>query len=148
MAQGEIDLALIEEPVGLSRGECLAVDRLVWVGAKAGTAHLKTPLPVSLVAETCAFRPAVLAALRERNREWRTMFESGSIDATTATVRSDLAVTAWLASTVPADLDILPPDVGLPELPSFAINLYVPNGPVPAATAELARHIRGGLARF
>jgi DNA-binding transcriptional LysR family regulator len=47
-AQAEIDLALIEEPVGPSRGECLAVDRLVWVGARAGTAHLKTPLPISM----------------------------------------------------------------------------------------------------
>ena len=100
-----------------------------------------------MVAETCAFRPAVLQALGERNLTWRTVFESGSIDATTATVRSDLAVTVWLASTVPADLDILSPEAGLPELPSFAINLHVANGPMSPAIAELARQIRGGLAR-
>jgi DNA-binding transcriptional LysR family regulator len=146
--EGAIDLALIEEQLGPSCGECLAVDRLVWVGAKAGTAHLKIPLPVSMVAETCAFRPAVLHALSERNLAWRTIFESGSIDATTSTVRSDLAVTAWLASTVPADLDILPPEAGLPELPSFAINLHMPNGHASLATIELARHIRGSLARY
>jgi hypothetical protein len=119
----------------------------VWVGAKGGTAHLKTPLPVSLVAETCAFRPAVVDALSERNLAWRTLFESGSIDATRATVHADLAVTAWLASTVPEDLDILPPAAGLPELPSFAINLHMRNGHPPLATAELARHVRHGLAR-
>jgi DNA-binding transcriptional LysR family regulator len=147
IAEGDIDLALVEEPLGPSHGECLSVDRLVWVGAKAGTAYAKTPLPVSMVAETCAFRPAVLNALSEHNLAWRTLFESGSIDATTATVRSDLAVTAWLASTVPADLDILPPDTGLPELPSFAINLHMPAGTASAATIELARHVRGGLAR-
>jgi DNA-binding transcriptional LysR family regulator len=145
--EGTIDLALIEEPLGPSRGECLNVDRLVWVGAKAGTAHLKTPLPVSMVAETCAFRPAVLQALSERNLTWRTVFESGSIDATTATVRSDLAVTAWLASTVPADLDILPVETGLPELPSFAINLHMPRGHASPATTELARHVRGHFVR-
>jgi len=39
LAKGEVDLALVEEPVGLSGGECLAVERLVWVGAKAGSAH-------------------------------------------------------------------------------------------------------------
>ena len=146
--EGAIDLALIEEPLGPSRGECLTVDRLVWVGAKAGAAHLKAPLPVSMVAETCAFRPAVLQALSEQNRAWRTIFESGSIDATTSTVRSDLAVTAWLASTVPVDLDILPSDAGLPELPSFAINLHMPNGHASLATTELARHIRGGVMRY
>jgi DNA-binding transcriptional LysR family regulator len=146
--EGAIDLALIEEPLGPSRGECLTVDRLVWVGAKAGAAHLKAPLPVSMVAETCAFRPAVLQALSEQNRAWRTIFESGSIDATTSTVRSDLAVTAWLASTVPVDLDILPSDAGLPKLPSFAINLHMPNGHASLATTELARHIRGGVMRY
>jgi hypothetical protein len=75
------------------------------------------------------------------------MFESGSIDATTATVRSDLAITAWLGSTVPADLDILPLEAGLPELPSFAINLHLPNGQALPGVTELARHIRAGLAR-
>ncbi|MBV8653582.1 MAG: LysR family transcriptional regulator, partial [Alphaproteobacteria bacterium] len=132
---------------GPSRGECLAVDRLVWVGAKAGTAHLRTPLPVSMVAETCAFRPTVLQALGERNLTWRTMFESGSIDATAATVRSDLAVTAWLASTVPADLDILPTDARLPELPPFTVNLHMRNGDASPAATELARRIREGLMR-
>lgn len=146
-AAGQLDLALIEEPLGPSQGECLAVDRLVWVGAKGGGAHLRTPLPVSLVDETCAFRPAVLAALGERNLAWRPMFESGSIDATTATVRSDLAVTAWLAATVPADLQILPAEAGLPKLPSFAINLHVAKGRAPLAVAEFARQLRAGFAR-
>ena len=145
--EGTIDLALIEEPLGQSRGECLSVDRLVWVGAKGSTAYLKTPLPVSMVADTCAFRPAVLQALSERNLTWRTMFESGSIDATTATVRSDLAITAWLVSTIPPDLDILPIETGLPELPSFAINLHMPKARASSATAELARYIRKSFVR-
>ena len=147
LARGDLDLALVEEPVGPSRGERLAVDRLVWVGARGGTAHLKTPLPISMVADTCAFRPAVLEALSLRGLEWRTVFENGSIDATAATVRSDLAVTAWLASTVAADLDILLTDSGLPPLPAFSINLHLPQAPVSPATAELARLLREGFSR-
>lgn len=147
LAAGTIDLAVIEERVGSSAGECLAIDRLVWVGAKGGVARAKRPLPVSIVADTCAFRPAVLAALGEHGLEWRTVFENGNIDATTATVRSDLAVTAWLASTVPADLDILPSESGLPPLPNFAINLHLPRHGVGPAAQEFARHIRDGLAR-
>lgn len=147
LARGEIDLALVETQLGASEGECLAVDRLVWVGAKGGVAHLKTPLPVSMVAETCAFRPAVLTALNDHGREWRTVFENGSIDATTATVTTDLAVTAWLAFTVPPHLDILPAEAGLPPLPSFAINLHLPTRDAAPATIELARHIRDGLSR-
>lgn len=147
LAAGTIDLAVIEERVGPTSGECLAIDRLVWVGARGGVARAKRPLPVSIVADTCAFRPVVLAALNEHGLEWRSVFENGNIDATTATVRSDLAVTTWLAATVPADLDILPFDSGLPPLPNFAINLHLPRHGVSTAAQEFARHIRDGLAR-
>ena len=75
------------------------------------------------------------------------MFENGNIEATTATVRTDLAVTAWLASTVPADLDILSVEEGLPELPVFAINLHLPKGDAAPPTLALARHIREGMVR-
>src|SRR5687767_14581581 len=78
LAAGEIDLAVIEEPQGPSAGECLRVERLVWAGARNGGAYLKTPLPVSMVADTCAFRPAVLAALQAQERSWRTVFENGN----------------------------------------------------------------------
>lgn len=147
LAAGEIDLAIVEEPQGPSSGECLRVERLVWVGARNGGAWLKTPLPVSMVADTCAFRPAVLAALQKRDRAWRTVFENGNIEATTATVRADLAVTAWLASTVPADLDILGPDKAPTDLPLFAINLHLPKGGLARPAAEMAGYLREGFAR-
>ena len=92
------------------------IERLVWTSVKAGVAHLRRPLPLSVVADTCVFRPAVLAALREHGVAWRSVFENGSMEATLATVRAGLAVSAWLASTVPPDLDILPAGSGLPEL--------------------------------
>lgn len=147
LTHGNLDVALIEAPVGSSRGECIAVDRLVWVGAKGGTAHRHSPLPVSMVAQTCAFRPTVLDALRGCDRPWRTVFENGSFDATAATVRADLAVTVWLASTVPPDLEILPAGGGLPPLPNFSINLHVPRGQHTPAATELVRYLRNGFAR-
>lgn len=145
VAAGVLDLALVEEPAGPTQGSCLMVDRLVWVGAKGGTAYLKTPLPVSLVAETCAFRPVVLDALGTKGITWRTLFDSGSIDATNATVRADLSVTTSLASTVPDDLVVIPSDAGLPDLPRFAVNLHRPKGQGTPAAAELGRHIEQSL---
>lgn len=146
LVNGSLDLAVIEAAADDATGECLRVERLVWVGAHGGIAHLKRPLPISIVAESCAFRPAVLEALREKNLEWRTVFESGNIEATTATVRSDLGVTAWLASTVPSDLDILGPESGLPGLPNFAISLHMPSHGRQAAR-EFAHYVRDGLWR-
>jgi hypothetical protein len=100
-----------------------------------------------MVAETCAFRPAVLAALRDQGMAWRTVFESGSNDATTATVRTDLAVTACLAATVPPGLEILGRESGLPVLPPFSINLHLPKTGADRATAALARQIREHFVR-
>lgn len=148
LAAGEIDLIVVEEEQGPSDGETLRIERLVWVGARNGGAYLKTPLPVSMVADTCAFRPAVLATLQDQDRAWRTVFENGNIEATTATVRADLAVTAWLVSTVPPDLEILGPDKAPTSLPLFAINLHLPKGPVAKPVSELARYLRESFARL
>jgi DNA-binding transcriptional LysR family regulator len=147
LSHGELDIAIIEEPFGPSSGERLSVDRLVWVGAKEGRAHLKQPLPVSIVADTCVFRQAMLDALAQHGRDWRVTFENGKLEATTATVRADLAVSAWLDGTVPADLDILPPSDALPELPLFAINLHVPADVASPVVRALIAHMRDGLSR-
>jgi DNA-binding transcriptional LysR family regulator len=146
LAYGLLDLAVIETAADDATGECLRVKRLVWAGAHGGIAYLKRPLPISIVAESCAFRPAVLEALRASNLKWRTVFESGNIEATTATVRSDLGVTAWLASTVPSDLDILGLESGLPGLPNFAISLHTSSNDR-AAAKEFAHYVRDGLWR-
>jgi hypothetical protein len=100
-----------------------------------------------MVADTCAFRPAVLTALAGQDRPWRTVFENGNIQATTATVRADLAVTAWLASTVPSDLEILGPDKAPTDLPLFAINLHRPRSPLAKPALEMARYLRESFAR-
>src|SRR4029453_5812529 len=101
-----------------------------------------------MVADPCAFRPAVLAALQDRGRDWRTVFENGNIEATTATVRADLAVTAWLVSAGAADLEILKGDKAPCDLPPFAINLHLPKSNATRQAAELARCLRDGLSRL
>lgn len=146
LAAGRLDLAVIEEPLGSETGETLAVDRLVWVGAPGGSAHHRRPLPVSIVADLCVFKAPVLAALGAREGGFRTVFENGGLEATFATVRADLAVSAWLATTVPHDLAVLSSAAGLPDLPAFAITLHGAISASPAV-AELARHVRDGLTR-
>lgn len=144
---GQLDVAIVEELLGSESGETLAVDRLVWVGSPGGRAYRRTPLPLSLVAETCVFRPPVLSALARVERASRTVFENGGLDATRTVVRMDLAVSAWLTTTVPGDLAILPSDTGLPDLPSFAISLHVAHTARGNAIQELTRHLRVSLAR-
>jgi DNA-binding transcriptional LysR family regulator len=141
--EGTVDLAVVEVPVDSARH--LRIERLVWVGALAGVAHLTTPLPVSLVSDTCAFRPLVLDALRAHAAPWRTMFENGTFEAALATARMDLAVTVALESCVPADLYVIPPGVELPVLPFIGVDLRFSVHPANAAVTDLAHRITEAL---
>lgn len=139
MLKGRLDLALIEDGVDSVEGECLAVDRLVWVGQHAGNAYTRRPLPICLGPETCVFRPAIFSALQNHDMPWRVVFDDASIEAIALSLRSDLAVTTWLASTVPGDLDIIDATSGLPVLPDFSIRLLSgKNASMPACAAMAA----------
>ncbi len=145
LVDGTVDVALVEEPAGRSAGECVATERLVWVGGKGGDAYLKRPLPVSLGCESCAFRPVVYKVLRDNGIEWRSVAEIGNVEAMLATVQTDLAVTAALPSTLPPGLEILMAGSGLPALPSFAINLHLPQTGAGEVAQAMARFIRDGF---
>ncbi len=145
LSDGSVDVALVEEPLGESKGECLSVERLLWIGSRNGTAHRKRPLPLSIVSETCAFRDPIVEALDARDIPWRSVFEYGTLEATMTTVRSDLAVTAFLASFIPEDMEVLGRDSGLPELPNFTINLYESNIEPNPAARQVADYLRESM---
>lgn len=145
LLDGRVDIAVIEQPTSEPSGECLHIEPLAWVGAIGGNAYLKRPLAVSFVSEACVFRPALFDALTQHEIAWRTVFENGDIEATKATVRMDMAVTAWLASTVPADLQILRSAQGLPTLPDFAVALHLPPSGTTPLVDEMAHFIRSGF---
>ena len=141
---GHIDVAIVEEPMGPTDGRCLGVERLVWIAGAASGIYRKRPLPLSMIGEDCAFRGPVSEALRGAKIDWVSVFEQGTIEATMTVVKTGLAVSVSLASAVPEDLVILGRASGLPDLPSFAINLYVGDGEKNLAARELAHHIRNG----
>ncbi|QNB15664.1 LysR substrate-binding domain-containing protein [Paraburkholderia tropica] len=142
---GRVDVSLVEYVASEAEGEVVRIEPLVWVAGQRSDAWQKRPLPLSMVDERCAFRPVVLGALADQGIAWRTVFESGNIEATAATVRAGLAITAWLVSTVPADLETLAPHAaGLPALPPFAICLQLPATVKPTAQ-EFARYVRESM---
>jgi DNA-binding transcriptional LysR family regulator len=140
--RGELDLTLTTEVTRPARAESLLVDRLIWVGASGGDAYLRDPLPVSLGAETCAFRPYALAALAKWHRRWRPVSESNSLEPMIATLQADLAVAPMLTCAVPKCLEVLQDASGLPKLPSCHVNLYVPRNTQNDMAQELAAILR------
>jgi DNA-binding transcriptional LysR family regulator len=146
LAAGKVDIVLATELACDADGENLIMDRLVWVGAPGGEAAHQRPLPVSIGCSDCAFRAPVRDALQQAGIEWRSVSEVTNTTAQVATVAADIAVMAWMASTVPEGFEVLGRDSGLPPLPPFTVNLYLPKTGGSAIVQELARHIRQALA--
>jgi len=144
LRSGGCDLALTTETECGRHGETLRTDRLVWVGVPGGDAHLKDPLPVSLGAPTCVFRPVAIEALGKARRDWRAVCEVSRLEPVHAAIEAGLAVAPLLRSSVPERFEILGRHARLPALPEFRINLYLPPGAGPAAR-ELADHVRASF---
>jgi DNA-binding transcriptional LysR family regulator len=145
LKSGGVDLALTTETECGRHGETLRTDRLVWVGVPGGDAHLKDPLPVSLGAPTCVFRPIAVEALGKARRDWRAVCEVSRMEPVYAAIEAGLAVAPLLRSSVPERFEILGREARLPALPEFRINLYAPPGLSPAAR-DLADLVRASFA--
>src|SRR5262245_21642105 len=141
LKSGAIDLALTTETGCGKGGETLRSDRLMWAGARGGNAHTRDPLPVSLGAETCVFRPVAIAALRKARRKWQAVCEISNMEPVRVTLEADLAIAPLLSHSVPDSLEIYAADKRLPKLPMFRINLYQTPQTSPAARA-FAEHTR------
>jgi DNA-binding transcriptional LysR family regulator len=146
LADGTVDLTLSTDSTAAPGATLLRRDRLVWVGTPGGDAHRQRPLPVSIGCRTCRFRPVVLEALRTADLDWRYALEVANQDAINAAIAAGIAVGALLEDSVPNNLQILDAKSGLPTLPEFLVNLYLPTNGASEIAAELARHVRQDFA--
>ena len=142
LASGAIDLTLTTDREAGYGTETLRTDTLVWVGAKGGDAHTRSPLPISTGTRTCRFRPVILDALRAAGRDWRVVLAISNQDAINATIAAGVTVAAMLRENVPPDLVVLGAAEGLPPLPDFLINLTLPPTGGSDVAQALAAHIR------
>jgi DNA-binding transcriptional LysR family regulator len=95
----------------------------------------------SLGDEKCEFRPVVLKALNGAGRDWRPVCEVSSMEPLLASIVADLAIAPLLRTTIPHYLQAIERDRGLPRLPKFFINMYLPPARQSETAVELARHI-------
>jgi DNA-binding transcriptional LysR family regulator len=141
--EGRLDLALINcatrpFPTG---GELIHTEKLVWAGAKCGTAYLRDPLPISVWEDGCVWRHDAITQLEKHKRPYRIAYASAHTMAQRAAVLSDLAIAPFPLSYVGEDMQILGAKEGLPELLNFDIRLLTaPQLSIPAkAVAESIR---------
>ena len=146
LEQGDVDVILTTEAKPNDRSQLLLSDQLVWVGAQGGSAHERTPLPVTLGDEQCAFRAATVKVLGGTGRDWRFTCSASEMSAFHASLEADLAVAPLLSQTVPEQLAILDADSGLPPLPTYYINMYVAPTDPSSIALVLAKHITRSFA--
>ncbi|MDO1584385.1 LysR family transcriptional regulator [Rhizobium oryzicola] len=125
MEEQRLDLALINcasKPFP-TEGEVIYTEKLVWAGARCGTAHLRDPLPISIWEDGCIWRQEALEQLERMKRPYRVAYLSANTMAQRAAVVSDLAIAPFPRSYITDDMRVLGPKEGLPELITFDIRL-------------------------
>ncbi len=141
-----LDITLLTcQPDTLPEGaEVLLTEQLVWAGAKGGSAHLRTPLPVSMWEEGCAWRARAVEGLKRLKIDFRIAYMSAHTTGQRAAILSDLAIAPLPKSFVGDDMVVLGEDDGLPPIGSYTLGILVgPDGEPPVCAA--ADHIRAAF---
>ncbi|PWV99016.1 DNA-binding transcriptional LysR family regulator [Hoeflea marina] len=149
LAAGQIDIALVSCVVdnAVELGEVVMQDRIVWVGAKGGQAHMIDPLPVSMWDEGCVWRQRAIATLDAVGRRYRVAFMTAHASGQRTAILSDLAVAPMGQSFLGTDIQVLGPDCGLPDPGTYELLLQVaPDAPPPVQA--VADHFRAVFEHF
>lgn len=140
--KGEFDLILATEPK--QSGETLCALPLVWIGAPGGATWRRRPLRIAQ-GRTCSFRPRMLDALQREGIDWENAVDTTSDRSVEVTVAADMAVSAMIEGTEPAQLEIIDHGGALPDIGLQFINMYGAETVKGEAINEMAELIRRGF---
>lgn len=139
VAEGKLDLALVEMPALSDGGQRLFRDELVWVCSETHSTHERAPLPLAVFVEGCYHRDSAHRVLSEAQIAYRIAFTSQSRAGVLAAVRAGIGVGIIPRSTLESGLRVI--EQGLPKLPGTDITLFVTER-VNEATRRLAHTIQ------
>jgi len=121
--QGMHDVVLTTEREPKKGGRIVLTRPLVWIGAEAGNAWKKRPLPIGFC-KYCAFRQSVIDALDGAGIAWTDMTTANDEIAIEVLTSADLCVRAELDSERKSNWETISHGGQLPDLPEFSIALY------------------------
>jgi DNA-binding transcriptional LysR family regulator len=103
------------------------------------------PLRLALTDHDTLDHRAARRSLEAAGRPYRLAYASASLAGLTAVVRSGQAIAVLTRTAVPEDLRVLPPETGLPRLPSVGIAVTVDPAQRSAVVSAFAEHVRRAL---
>lgn len=144
---GEIDLAL-----ALGLGErpnaiCIGHLPLVWIAHREFEWQRGEPLPLALFTTPCRFRTRGIAELDAAGIGWSIALTSPSLYGVWAAVNAGLGVTVRTPEGLLADLEVADRRLGLPNLGSVDVSLYIAKGARSPAVMNLVELLRDRLSR-
>ncbi|CUI77690.1 LysR family transcriptional regulator [Cognatishimia activa] len=119
--KGMYDLILTTEPT--QSGDTLCALPLVWIGSPGGACWRRRPLQIAQ-SRNCSFRPRMIGVLDEQGVDWESAVDTGSDRSIEVTVAADLAVSAMIEGTEPAQLEVIDHGGTLPDIGMQYINMY------------------------
>ncbi|HET8790495.1 MAG TPA: LysR family transcriptional regulator [Modicisalibacter sp.] len=140
---GELDLALVtagNEGLDSARGEIVHTESLAWACLDGGIAQERSPLPLALANQGCAWRAMALSALDRSGVAYRVAYTSENCAGQEAALLADLAVAPLPLSMVRAPLRKLGDEAGLPLIGEYRI-ILVHGANAGSASGVLAGHI-------
>ena len=141
----DLDLTIVTRKPGTEIGQLLRQEKLVWAQAKGFALHEQPSLPLAMFNSDCFCREWACNALETTGRDYRLAYTSPSLSAIMAVVGAGLAVTAQLESLIPAGMEIIGSELGLPLMPSASIVLLRNNLAQTPITECLAEYIADGF---
>ncbi|SHF20781.1 DNA-binding transcriptional regulator, LysR family [Modicisalibacter ilicicola DSM 19980] len=141
--RGELDLVLVtsgNQGVQSDRGEIVHTEPLVWACLDGGIAVQRTPLPLALANQGCAWRSMALSALDRSGLAYRIAYTSENCAGQEAALLADLAVAPLPLSMVRAPLREMNNEAGLPPLGEYQV-LMIHGTAAGSASEVLAGHV-------
>lgn len=141
---GELDMTLVTvaDEAGISRGEIVHKEPLVWAGREGASAFQRSPLPLAMAHEGCAWRRMTLRALDRAGIAYRIAYTCEHCSGQEAAMLADLAIAPFPKSLVKPPLREITGEA-LPSIGSYQLAL-VRRGSNPLNDA-LASHVKEAL---
>lgn len=145
VSAGDLDLAVVMEVGGASRGIALRSEQLVWVAGETFR-YAGSSLPLALYPPPCINRRVAVDSLAQHGIGWHVAFTCPSPDGIEAALRSGLAVAVVGQTDLKPDLRAVGKDHGLPSLPKGVFRLVRSEATQSEAVRELEYLIRHPVA--
>ncbi|MBW4934103.1 LysR substrate-binding domain-containing protein [Marinobacter sp. F4206] len=138
---GQLDMALVTvaDEARDIRGEVVHEEPLVWAGREGSSAFQRTPLPIAMAHEGCAWRRMTLRALDRAGIPYRIAYTCEHCSGQEAAMVADLAVAPFPQSLIRPPLKQFSSD-DLPDIGSYQLALV--RGASTPINDALATHVK------